>query len=681
MHRVRKLMKLGSYRYVQITNDGDSNKIPEQWWKCSSVAVKFWLIFFMLGGYLFYQDYFEIRALAMRHLVRLSEEPQLPDELSSLNGYLINTPGCRIPDMQPFDPSVKKYIYPPEEESCNEDVPPLFESNFSAVYMKTELMPLYKNMTNSQTITCFYDEFTRIEPENKKPDTEVIFTGNWKEIRNEEFFPTGEFVKVKCQNDLNKVIYEDYFAFVPAKRIETDDDPVKNKPNILIIGLDAISRVNLHRQLPLTTRLLKAMGAIELLGYNKVADNTFPNLIPVFTGLFEKELVDSCYPNQQTHFDTCPFIWHNYSKQSYVTGLGEDCAWIGLFNYQKVGFRKQTSDYYYTTFSRQAELNIGSNKDFNCEQCVGGRRSYKLIVEYIKKFTMRMNLSKTPYFGFFWGNSLSHDYLNRPSMGDPDYHQLFKELNETGSLNNTVLIFMSDHGIRWGDIRKTYQGQMEERLPFVIMKFPEWFKQTYPAAVGNFIKNTRRLTTPFDLHETLKQLLDVDQLLNVRKIMNEKSRGYSLFDEIPKQRTCEDAEIVSHWCTCQQSVAIETDNKIVVSAAKFAVDHINSQLKGYGDCAILDLANITQARVLTYDAEHITSKESVKDYTITLNTTPGDAIFEVTVRQKEGTGNVAPGNFSVTGSISRLNLYGKQSYCITDFHLKLYCYCKSLLKS
>ncbi|XP_050306878.1 uncharacterized protein LOC126743706 isoform X4 [Anthonomus grandis grandis] len=357
MHRVRKLMKLGSYRYVQITNDGDSNKIPEQWWKCSSVAVKFWLIFFMLGGYLFYQDYFEIRALAMRHLVRLSEEPQLPDELSSLNGYLINTPG------------------------------------------------------------------------------------------------------------------------------------------------------------------------------------------------------------------------------------------------------------------------------------------------------------------------------------DPDYHQLFKELNETGSLNNTVLIFMSDHGIRWGDIRKTYQGQMEERLPFVIMKFPEWFKQTYPAAVGNFIKNTRRLTTPFDLHETLKQLLDVDQLLNVRKIMNEKSRGYSLFDEIPKQRTCEDAEIVSHWCTCQQSVAIETDNKIVVSAAKFAVDHINSQLKGYGDCAILDLANITQARVLTYDAEHITSKESVKDYTITLNTTPGDAIFEVTVRQKEGTGNVAPGNFSVTGSISRLNLYGKQSYCITDFHLKLYCYCKSLLKS
>lgn len=85
---------------------------------------------------------------------------------------------------------------------------------------------------------------------------------------------------------------------------------------------------------------------------------------------------------------------------------------------------------------------------------------------------------------------------------------------------------MSDHGIRWGDIRKTYQGQMEERLPFVIITLPKWLKETYPVAAANLKKNVRRLTTPFDLHETLKDLLDVNNLNKPRTIINETvSRG------------------------------------------------------------------------------------------------------------------------------------------------------------
>lgn len=105
--------------------------------------------------------------------------------------------------------------------------------------------------------------------------------------------------------------------------------------------------------------------------------------------------------------------------------------------------------------------------------------------------------------------------------------------------------------------------------------------------------------------------------------------SYSLFNGISKFRTCQDAEIVSHWCTCQQSKPIESNNIKVVSAAKFAVNNMNLQLKGYAQCATLVLDDIISARILTHDSEHITNEKSIKDYTITLRTIPGDGVFEV----------------------------------------------------
>lgn len=96
-------------------------------------------------------------------------------------------------------------------------------------------------------------------------------------------------------------------------------------------------------------------------------------------------------------------------------------------------------------------------------------------------------------------------------------YKLFSKLNEDGHLGNTVVVFMSDHGIRWGDIRGTYQGQLEERLPFVVMALPKQFRQQYPEALQNLKTNLRRLTTPFDLHETLNDFLDVNRLIQIKK--------------------------------------------------------------------------------------------------------------------------------------------------------------------
>jgi hypothetical protein len=88
------------------------------------------------------------------------------------------------------------------------------------------------------------------------------------------------------------------------------------------------------------------LSAIPLFGYNKVGDNTFPNLIPLLTGMSAHELARACYPNHKTKLDACPFIWKHFAAAGYRTAFGEDFPDIATFNYHKIGFVEQPVDYY-----------------------------------------------------------------------------------------------------------------------------------------------------------------------------------------------------------------------------------------------------------------------------------------------------------------------------------------------
>jgi hypothetical protein len=317
----------------------------------------------------------------------------------------------------------------------------------------------------------------------------------------------------------NQVVYKNYHAFVPLKpEVEklcqnTRKNIIsKNKErlSVLVLGMDAVSRLNFHRQMPKTESLLESMHAIELFGYNKVADNTFPNLVPVLSGLSEKELQQTCWPKASSAFDKCKWIWKNFSAAGYRTAFGEDAAWMGLFNYVKRGFKEQPTDYYVRPFIKKAEDDIGHKKKLNANLCIGSKMSAAVLLNYVSNFAITMSTKDS--FSFFWGTSLTHDFLNYPSLGDDLHAKFLKQLQDTGSLNHTVFIFMSDHGIRWGGIRETFQGRLVERLPFVFFVFPKWFKDVYPTAVANLHKNIHHLTTPFDIHETLLDILNLEQI-------------------------------------------------------------------------------------------------------------------------------------------------------------------------
>lgn len=54
-----------------------------------------------------------------------------------------------------------------------------------------------------------------------------------------------------------------------------------------------------------------------------------------------------------------------------------------------------------------------------------------------------------PKFGFVFNSELSHDDYNVIGYADPDIESFLKGLKESGTLDNTMLIVMSDHGHRY----------------------------------------------------------------------------------------------------------------------------------------------------------------------------------------------------------------------------------------
>ncbi|RNA09368.1 hypothetical protein BpHYR1_003542 [Brachionus plicatilis] len=76
---------------------------------------------------------------------------------------------------------------------------------------------------------------------------------------------------------------------------------------------------------------------------------------------------------------------------------------------------------------------------------------------------------------------------------------------------------------------------------------PRSFQEQYPEQMKNLRLNSRKLTTPFDIYETFKDLLNFE---NIERPHKKPPRGISLFRHIPSNRSCEDAQIEAHWCSC-----------------------------------------------------------------------------------------------------------------------------------
>ena len=369
-----------------------------------------------------------------------------------------------------------------------------------------------------------------------------------------------------------------------------------------------------------------------------------------------------------------------------MSGTSFPCT--GAFNMRLNGFKKPPCDHYARPFWSAVPHDENSGLH---DICINAQAQHVIQLDYLRSmFEAYVN---TPKFCLPFFSSLCHreGSVNTVSIAEKEILSFLKAFNASGHLNNTLLIVMGDHGPRIGGFRATLQGKLEERLPFLSLVVPEWFKIRYPEIARHLRSNTRRIITPLDIYATFTHLLKYPKDPSQSKLTS----GLSLFSRIPPNRTCAQAQIPEYFCPCVTWKPISVNHAHSKTSAQAAVDHINtllgqttpikefcSELQLHKVLSVVQempnqkvqlLRRIKNGDGLGIGEPQFYTKNRIEEcsYQVQFQTIPGFGIFEASVK-------LVKNQFVVHAGISRINSYGSQPDCIQRTHpyLRKYCHCK-----
>ncbi|XP_030377783.1 uncharacterized protein LOC115626546 [Scaptodrosophila lebanonensis] len=624
------------------------------------------------------------------------------------NRFYVNTSTCSVPYVSLFSWELMSIWRTQPDEECT-----LGEDLVRRVYdSKRKQYILYTNdsvarlLDTSPTINkstkliynCSYRSIMRAG-EGPNADKSYNLSADIP-FSNGYYVPIDvEGMIVNCTSSSGKLLQEDAFSFVQSKPqslqlpvhlplklpLKSSPKPTPHPPltlfpskptrklNVIMLGIDSLSRINFRRTMPDMLQYVQRSGWFEMQGYNKMGDNTFPNLLAVLTGYSpETADIEICNTKSVGCLDKLPFIWQLYKKAGYMTAYGEDMGYLNTFIYLLKGFVNQPVDHYLRPFYLAIEKNLPIVKRFYRYNCIGRRFNVDYIYDYCQQCFEHYKNSTNPLFGLFWTSSVTHDIFEAAQTLEPTLLDYMERFEKIGLFEESIVIFFSDHGMRYGPLRALPQGFLEERLPILFIWLPAWFRQQHPEIVKALRANRNRLSSPFDLHMTLQHILQLGEgKTNPLVPPEDCPHCQTHFKPLAENRTCLDAGIPEHYCTCDLYETISSKQAQKLPIAKQIIDQINTHLrttfKKY-DCKRLSLKTIKYAERRVKDKTG--SNQIVYRFHIIAN--PEEAEFSATVRYNKKKKKIE--NLPID-SISRLDLYNNVSKCIDDKVGKKYCIC------
>ena len=425
-----------------------------------------------------------------------------------------STMECVIPDPNPYDADVLKFYWHPKPIKC--------ASENNLVYVDANgYVRLNRSSLSyrSEDIICYYSSVRRIE------DDDVLLEG--EKVIHFPAYIRSDFFRVVCRNNQSKIMYDSLLESIDHRSVKQTKAIKEESPehlSVIIFGIDSTSRLAAERSLSKTMRYIRnELNGYVFKGHNKVGENTFPNIVPLLTGKpsYSNELPKHDFMAEFIDDVGYPFVFYDYSKEGCVTFVAEDWPEIATFNYLMKGFRIQPADHYLRPmflamrkvspllyYHDQVMMYLESKRvklESTSALCYGSRPKHQVLIDYYKKFLKSyQGLRK---FSFSWLTEISHEYESFLELADEDIMQFFKWIKEENLHKNAVLFFMSDHGIRYDPLVNTGVGRLEYRMPLFSMVLPDHIKIRYPWIHQNVMENTKRLTTPYDVHELFHHIL------------------------------------------------------------------------------------------------------------------------------------------------------------------------------
>lgn len=566
------------------------------------------------------------------------------------------------------------------------------------VYVDYEGMIRFNSTTLQQLhlspseVTCKYEILSRYI------DDDHVILSNMTPFTPPHYV-SADFFNVVCQKSATgDVLMEKLLTGIRKVVGSTFGRESPEQLSVLMFGLDSVSRSAAVRKMPKTFRYLtKDLQSYDFKGYMKVGENTLPNLMALLTGLrvWSSEVPAIDYSSEP--YDPFPLLWKNFSSHDYATLFAEDMPDFGLFNYLTKGFNHQPTTHYFRPFwlgTKQKNavkeklspvLLFLENRSVKLQSssalCYQETPKHKLHIEYLKQYLSAYRKERKFLFSFL--AELAHEYPNFLTYGDDDFLEFLQWLNNNGFLQNTVLVFFSDHGARIDRIRNTFVGRIEDRMPLLQIVVPEHIRNAFPELNKSMQTNTERLTTPFDLHQMLVDVLKQNFRSPTKSYINKTLRSVSLFQPVPESRSCMDAWIPEHYCACYTATTINTSSSIASRLAEQMVKDLNRVIAAQPLCAQLSLKIVHEVQYIAQGLKHVDTENKgisllqflapeekpEERYFLNLATEPGGGTFEATYTVHSRSG------VKLLGAIVRSNKYGDQPRCISDKALRPFCYC------
>ncbi len=351
------------------------------------------------------------------------------------------------------------------------------------------------------------------------------------------------------------------------------------------------------------------------------------------------------------------------------------------------GFKNSPADYYnFAYWKKEPSLHRINGQKY----CINGKPFHSIYIDQIKQFIDRMNLpenKKKNYFSYNMFSSLSHDRFEVPEGFDIKIYEQLEEFEKNGFLDNTMLVILGDHGGRpyaYGDDFFSKFAGIEYPNPFLSIKLPKNLQGTVYSE--NFIKNRHKLVTTFDIYKTLKQfyyltrngnfddkkcrMLFSETVVKVRGL-----RGISLFENVPQNRSCDEALIPISLCTCINKKEVSSDEFVKETDLKFndvadlIVNDLNKRIAHLSvKCKTYELKKVETVK-------RIEEKKKIQLFEFSVLVMPGNGLFRALIQVN----NDQSPKLSLKSRVMRENKYGDTSWCLEGDEkvFKDSCFCKT----
>jgi hypothetical protein len=516
-------------------------------------------------------------------------------------------------------------------------------------------------------------------------------------LLNDQQLISDEVFEIKCYNFAKKRIltYQNLFVQFKNKykqsiKVDKKNDEIPQcKPlNIMLISYDSVSRSSWLKRLPKTNKFIFDKMKFDLLnGYNIVGDGTPAALIPIFTGQTEEELPNVLRSNPKSRYvdEAYPFIWKELHDKGYMSMYLDDWPHISAFSYRMKGFLNHTCHHYYKHYQLKlweiVSYDYFDAKGIKDDSCIGTKKRHKVLLDLLHDFKKEYkNLTNNIAIMHYVENS--HDTNEKFNWVDNDLYTFLSKSYNDGLFDNTAIFLYSDHGLRFSDKRNNSNTRyLEERLPFFSVYLPNEYKLNNKDKYNNLKLNTKLLTSPFDIHATIRDLTCLPKHKTNEILF--KNRSISLLDEINPNRQCDDIGISEHFCTCEKNwIKLNSKSNKVINSVEFTIDSINHISAKYRHlCMKLTLKEIISS-------ESVLNKNYIELIKIQFVTSPNNGTYESIVYSKSIESFEFKSNtFSIRSKndISRIDSYGEQPRCVSNLtsasnpnenlDLRKFCFC------